>query len=99
MVAHGQKPLYHEIHKLLMNSRGLSGDVAGALDPDFQDVHEKRNAARLGYGICLTKFTGSRGKYGGLQRNRRTRNDSDRGGLRQRGIQRYGGANNRRPDQ
>jgi aspartyl aminopeptidase len=69
MVAHGQKPLYHEIHKLLMNSRGLSGDVAGALDPDFQDVHEKRNAARLGYGICLTKFTGSRGKYGASDAN------------------------------
>jgi len=69
MVAHGQKPLYHEIHKLLMNSRGLSADVNGALDPDFQDVHEKRNAARLGYGICLTKFTGSRGKYGASDAN------------------------------
>jgi aspartyl aminopeptidase len=69
MVAHGKEPLYHEIHKLLMNSRGLSADVAGALDPDFQDVHEKRNAARLGYGICLTKFTGSGGKYGASDAN------------------------------
>jgi len=41
MVAHGKEPLYHEIHKILMNSRALSADVNGALDPDFQDVHEK----------------------------------------------------------
>lgn len=48
----------------LMNSMALSGDVNGALDPDYQEVHEKRNAARLGYGVCITKFTGSGGKYG-----------------------------------
>jgi len=69
MVAHGQEPLYHDIHKVLMNSRALSGDVNGALDPDYQDVHEKRNAARLGYGVCLTKFTGSGGKYGANDAN------------------------------
>jgi aspartyl aminopeptidase len=69
MVAHGKEPLYHEIHKVLMNSRALSGDVNGALDPDYQDLHEKRNAARLGYGVCLTKFTGSGGKYGANDAN------------------------------
>jgi aspartyl aminopeptidase len=50
--------------RTLENTRALSADVAGALDPDYQEVHEKRNAPRLGYGICLTKFTGSGGKYG-----------------------------------
>jgi aspartyl aminopeptidase len=50
--------------KTLAGSRALSADVAGALDPDYQEVHEKRNAARMGYGLCLTKFTGSGGKYG-----------------------------------
>ncbi|KAF0118102.1 MAG: putative aminopeptidase 1 [bacterium] len=52
------------VRRTLMNSRAISADVNGALDPDYQDVHEKRNAARLGYGICITKFTGSRGKSG-----------------------------------
>ncbi len=47
----------------LSNSRAISADVNGALDPDYQEVHEKRNAARIGYGICVTKFTGSGGKY------------------------------------
>ncbi len=69
MIAHGKEPLYHEIHKILMNSKALSADVNGALDPDYQDVHEKRNAARLGYGICMTKFTGSGGKYGASDAN------------------------------
>ncbi|RPH90373.1 MAG: aminopeptidase, partial [Desulfobacteraceae bacterium] len=50
--------------RTLAETRALSADVAGALDPDYQEVHEKRNAPRLGYGLCLTKFTGSGGKYG-----------------------------------
>ncbi|MFO7987508.1 MAG: aminopeptidase [Desulfatiglandaceae bacterium] len=64
MMAHGKEPHYHEIQNILMNSRAISADVNGGMDPDYQDVHEKRNAARLGYGICLSKFTGSGGKYG-----------------------------------
>ncbi len=69
MIAYGRKPVYHEIQKILMNSRALSADGNGALDPDFQDVHEKRNATRLGYGVCLVKFTGSGGKYGANDAN------------------------------
>jgi aspartyl aminopeptidase len=50
--------------RTLAETQALSADVAGALDPDYQEVHEKRNAPRMGYGLCLTKFTGSGGKYG-----------------------------------
>ncbi|MBQ9406928.1 MAG: aminopeptidase [Desulfovibrio sp.] len=49
---------------VLLESRALSADVNGALDPDYQDVHEKQNAALLGYGPVFCKYTGSRGKYG-----------------------------------
>ncbi len=49
---------------ILMQSKALSADVAAALDPDWQEVHEKLNAALLGHGPCFSKFTGSRGKYG-----------------------------------
>jgi aspartyl aminopeptidase len=52
------------LRRALLNSMAISADVNGALDPDYQEVHEKRNAARLGYGVCITKFTGSGGKYG-----------------------------------
>ena len=49
---------------VLLETRALSADVSAALDPDYQDVHEKQNAAQLGYGPVFSKFTGSRGKYG-----------------------------------
>ncbi|MDE7064787.1 MAG: aminopeptidase [Desulfovibrionaceae bacterium] len=50
--------------EVMLATRALSADVQAALDPDWQDVHEKQNAAQLGYGACFSKFTGSRGKYG-----------------------------------
>ncbi len=49
---------------VLFETCALSADVNGGLDPDYQDVHEKQNAAQLGYGPVFCKFTGSRGKYG-----------------------------------
>lgn len=50
--------------EVLVNTKAVSADVQGALDPDFQDLHEKMNAAVLGNGPCFSKFTGHRGKYG-----------------------------------
>ena len=47
----------------MLNSKAISADVHGALDPDYQDLHEKLNSALLGSGPAFTKFTGSRGKY------------------------------------
>jgi len=52
------------LRKILFNSLMLSGDVNAGIEPDYQDVHEKRNAAKLGYGVCVTKFTGTGGKSG-----------------------------------
>lgn len=52
------------VSKVLPVGQGLSADVHPAVDPDFQDVHEKLNSAYLGYGPCFCKFTGHRGKYG-----------------------------------
>ena len=42
----------------------LSTDVTAAYDPNFSDVYEKNNAARVNYGVGLCKYTGSRGKGG-----------------------------------
>ncbi|MBU1172150.1 MAG: aminopeptidase [Proteobacteria bacterium] len=52
------------LRKSLIQSQMLSADVNAALEPDYQEVHDKKNAARLGYGICVTKFTGTGGKSG-----------------------------------
>ena len=42
----------------------ISADVTAAFDPNYPDVSEKRNAAKLNYGVGLHKFTGARGKSG-----------------------------------
>ncbi len=42
----------------------LSADVTSAFDPNFPEVYEKRNAARVNYGVGLCKYTGARGKSG-----------------------------------
>ena len=52
------------LRDVLMRSRAISADVHGATDPDWQELHEKLNASLIGYGPCMCKFTGSRGKYG-----------------------------------
>ena len=40
----------------------LSADVTNAYDPNFADVHDKRNSAFLNYGVAIMKYTGSGGK-------------------------------------
>jgi aspartyl aminopeptidase len=58
-----------KISEVFLRSKALSADVHVAIDPDYQDLHEKLNAAQLGYGPCFCKFTGSRGKYGANDAN------------------------------
>lgn len=52
------------LRHVLLASDALSADVTAAMDPDYQDVHEKTNAARIGHGICFEKYGGHGGKYG-----------------------------------
>ena len=42
----------------------VSADVTAAFDPNYPEVSEKQNCAKLNYGVGLHKFTGSRGKAG-----------------------------------
>lgn len=51
------------LRRALAASGALSADVNAALDPNFPEVMDKHNAARLGDGVVITKYTGSRGKY------------------------------------
>ncbi len=44
------------------NSFCISADVTNAFDPIYPDVSEKRNAAKVNYGISICKFTGHGGK-------------------------------------
>ena len=42
----------------------ISADVTAAFDPNYPEVSEKLNCAKLNYGVGLHKFTGARGKSG-----------------------------------
>lgn len=57
------------IRRTLANSKVLSGDVGAGFDPNFPDVHDKRNAPYMGKGVILEKYTGSRGKSGSNDAN------------------------------
>ncbi|MBQ7014430.1 MAG: aminopeptidase [Oscillospiraceae bacterium] len=45
-------------------SKCLSADVNAAFDPTFPEVLERNNCAYFNHGVCVTKFTGARGKSG-----------------------------------
>ncbi|XUW98469.1 aminopeptidase [Wukongibacter sp. M2B1] len=52
------------LRRSLAASKVLSGDVIPGFDPNFPDVLDKRNAAFIGKGLTIVKYTGSRGKSG-----------------------------------
>ena len=49
---------------VLTASQCLSADVNAAYDPNYADCFEKHNSCYLNKGVCITKYTGSRGKSG-----------------------------------
>ncbi|MCI1820727.1 MAG: aminopeptidase [Megasphaera sp.] len=57
------------LRRTLRHSEVLSADVSAALDPIFADAYEEANSAKLGYGICICKYTGARGKSGSNDAN------------------------------
>lgn len=65
----GEEPSSLKIEDCLFNSLAISGDVTGAYDPDWKEVFEVRNSAKLGYGVSMEKYGGSRGKSGSSDAN------------------------------
>ncbi len=49
---------------VLTKSKCLSADVNAAFDPNFPEVYERRNTCYINNGVCITKYTGARGKGG-----------------------------------
>ncbi|MDD5657460.1 MAG: aminopeptidase [Elusimicrobia bacterium] len=52
------------LKRALSASGMLSADVNAAFDPLFAGVSEKKNAALLNHGVCMSKYTGVGGKSG-----------------------------------
>ena len=57
------------LEKVFCHSKMLSADVDAGLDPIYASVSEKNNAAFIGQGIGLNKYTGARGKSGASDAN------------------------------
>ena len=60
------KGKYNEmmLRRTLWNSNALSSDVNAGVDPIFKSVHDVPNAAKIGCGVVVTKYTGAGGKSG-----------------------------------
>ncbi len=58
-----------QLRRTFANTHVLSADVTAALDPTFPEVMDKLNSAFIGKGVCLSKFTGARGKSGSNDAN------------------------------
>ncbi len=52
------------LRRCLNHSVMLSADVNAAMDPNYEGTHDKYNAAYLGKGLAIMKFSGVRGKSG-----------------------------------
>ena len=52
------------LRRCFENSFCISADVCNAFDPNFPEVSEKRNEAKVNYGMGICKYTGARGKSG-----------------------------------
>ena len=57
------------LDKVFCNSKMLSADVDAGFDPIYASVSERNNAAYLGKGVGLNKYTGARGKSGASDAN------------------------------
>ena len=57
------------LDKVFTKSKMLSADVDAGYDPTYSSVFEKNNAAFLGRGIGMNKYTGARGKSGASDAN------------------------------
>lgn len=74
-----------DLRRSLAASHMLSADVAAGYDPAFPSVFDKLNAAYIGNGICVNKYTGSGGKFGSNDANaeflQKVRSCFDEGGV------------------
>ncbi len=55
--------------KCIANSKMLSADVCNGYDPTYSSVSDPKNSAYMSRGICLEKYTGSKGKAGASDAN------------------------------
>ena len=61
-----------DLYDCFSKSFCLSADVTAAMDPNYMEVFEANNDARINHGVAICKYTGSRGKSGASDANAET---------------------------
>jgi len=59
----GLSPNPEVFFEIMMNTKTLSADVTAGIDPNYIEVHDKLNDAKMGFGIAVSRYTGHGGKY------------------------------------
>lgn len=63
MKAEELSPTPDVFFEIMSKTKALSADVTAGIDPNYLEVHDKLNDARLGYGVVISRYTGHGGKY------------------------------------
>lgn len=59
----GKGSTERDVDEVLYKSFAISADVGSAINPDYSEVHDPKNASQVGWGTIIEKYTGHRGKY------------------------------------
>jgi len=59
----GFSPTPDVFFEVMANTQAISADVTAGIDPNYIEVHDKLNDAKIGYGIAVNRYTGHGGKY------------------------------------
>lgn len=54
---------FGQIKDAIAKSKALSADVTAAVDPEWKNLMDMLNSAKVGYGVSVVKSAGTRGKY------------------------------------
>ncbi|NTU99172.1 aminopeptidase, partial [Candidatus Falkowbacteria bacterium] len=60
----GKKGTMREVYQVMERSEALSSDVTAGCDPDYKQLQDPLNVAKMGFGVAIERHTGHGGKYG-----------------------------------
>lgn len=56
-----------EVYRVMEKSEALSSDVTAGCDPDYKQLQDPLNVAKIGCGVAIERHTGHGGKYGATE--------------------------------
>ncbi len=59
----GLNPTPDNFFEVMSKTMALSADVTAGIDPNYLEVHDEINDAKVGYGVVISRYTGHGGKY------------------------------------